>query len=151
MKIAIGCDHAGYSLKAPVMEHLRERGLEILDCGTQSTDSCDYPVFGERVARAVVNREADLGIVICGTGIGISIACNKVKGARCACVSEPLSAAMSRRHNNANVLAFGSRVIGEEMAKLCVDAFLDNAFEAGRHERRVCQLNELEEKKYSSN
>lgn len=144
MKIAFGCDHAGFDLKKTVVDHLKERGCEVLDLGTDSTASVDYPIYGARVGRAVASGEADLGVVICGTGIGISLAANKIPGIRCAAVSESLSAAFSRRHNNANVLSLGSRVIGPETAKLCVDAFLDSEFEGGRHQRRVQEILDLE-------
>ncbi|MEG0688545.1 MAG: ribose 5-phosphate isomerase B, partial [Hungatella sp.] len=118
MKIAMGNDHTAIEMKEAVKSHLEERGCEVLDLGTNSTESCDYPLYGEKVGRAVVAGEADLGIVICGTGIGISLAANKVKGIRACVCSEPYSAKLSRMHNNSNVLAFGARVIGVEMAKM---------------------------------
>lgn len=137
MKIAIGADHAGFELKAPIVSYIQSLGHEVVDFGTHSNASCDYPVFGEAVARAVVAGECDLGVLICGTGCGISMAANKVPGARACCCSEPYTAMMARRHNNANIIAFGARVIGVEMAKLIVETFLTNSFEEGRHQRRV--------------
>ncbi|MEG0369816.1 MAG: ribose 5-phosphate isomerase B [Hungatella sp.] len=144
MKIAMGNDHTAIEMKEAVKSHLEERGCEVLDLGTNSTESCDYPVYGEKVGRAVVAGEADLGIVICGTGIGISLAANKVKGIRACVCSEPYSAKLSRMHNNSNVLAFGARVIGVEMAKMITDEWLDATYEGGRHQRRVDLLMEIE-------
>ena len=117
MKIAIGNDHTALEMKAAIKAHLEEKGYEVLDLGTNSTDSCDYPVYGEKVGRAVVDGEADLGIAICGTGVGISLAANKVKGVRACVCSEPYTAKLSRMHNDSNVLAFGARVIGVELQK----------------------------------
>ncbi|MEG7530938.1 MAG: ribose 5-phosphate isomerase B [Hungatella sp.] len=144
MKIAMGNDHTAIEMKEAVKSHLEERGCEVLDLGTNSTESCDYPLYGEKVGRAVVAGEADLGIVICGTGIGISLAANKVKGIRACVCSEPYSAKLSRMHNNSNVLAFGARVIGVEMAKMITDEWLDATYEGGRHQRRVDLLMEIE-------
>ncbi|MEG0215120.1 MAG: ribose 5-phosphate isomerase B [Hungatella sp.] len=144
MKVAMGNDHTAIEMKEAVKSHLEERGCEVLDLGTNSTESCDYPVYGEKVGRAVVAGEADLGIVICGTGIGISLAANKVKGIRACVCSEPYSAKLSRMHNNSNVLAFGARVIGVEMAKMITDEWLDATYEGGRHQRRVDLLMEIE-------
>ena len=144
MKIAIGCDHGGYDLKEHLVKFLQEQGHEVQDCGTYSKESCDYPIFGEAAARAVASGDCERGIVICMTGIGISIAANKVKGIRCAHVSEPLSAEMTRRHNNANMLALGAGVIGRNMAERCVEVFLNTDFEGGRHERRVGELDAIE-------
>ncbi|MDO4438564.1 MAG: ribose 5-phosphate isomerase B [Eubacteriales bacterium] len=146
MKIAIGNDHSAVELKNEILAHLESRGFEVLNVGTDTSDSVDYPLYGEKVAKAVVNKEADLGIAICGTGVGISIACNKVKGIRACCCSEPYSAKLSRMHNNSNVLCFGARVVGSELAKMIVDSWLDAAFEGDRHQRRVNQLGELEER-----
>ena len=143
MKIAIGNDHAGYALKDTVIEVLKSRNIEILDLGCYSTESVHYPVYGEAVGRAVVSGEADKGIVICGSGIGISIAANKVPGVRCALCSEPLSAELSRQHNDANVLAMGARTIGPEMAKKIIETFLDTEFLGGRHGIRVEMLNNI--------
>jgi len=137
MKLAIGADHAGYALKDQIRDYLTEKGHELVDFGTHGSESVDYPDFGHAVGEYVAAGKAELGIVICGSGIGISISANKVEGIRCACVSESYSAAMARRHNNANVIAFGARVVGLDVAKLIVDAFLENSFEGGRHARRV--------------
>lgn len=138
--IAIGCDHGGYELKQKILVHLRQRGLEYRDFGCDSTASVDYPVYGKAVAHAVASGECEKGIVICSTGIGISIAANKVKGIRCALCSEPLSAEMTRRHNDANMLAMGGGLIGNNMADRIVDAFLNTPFEGGRHQRRVDKI-----------
>ena len=137
MKISMGCDHGGYRLKEHVKAYLTAQGHEILDCGCNSLDSCDYPEFGAAAARAVANSSCERGIVICTTGIGISITANKVKGIRCALCSEPLSAEMTRKHNNANVLAMGAGMTGPNMAERIVDTFLSTEFEGGRHQRRV--------------
>ena len=137
MKISMGCDHGGYRLKEHVKAYLTAQGHEILDCGCNSLDSCDYPEFGAAAARAVANGSCERGIVICTTGIGISITANKVKGIRCALCSEPLSAEMTRKHNNANVLAMGAGMTGPNMAERIVDTFLSTEFEGGRHQRRV--------------
>ena len=138
--IAIGCDHGGYELKQKILAHLRQRGLEYRDFGCDSTASVDYPVYGKAVAHAVASGECEKGIVICSTGIGISIAANKVKGIRCALCSEPLSAEMTRRHNDANMLAMGGGLIGNNMADRIVDVFLNTPFEGGRHQRRVDKI-----------
>lgn len=146
MKIALGCDHGGFERMQEVKAHLEELGIEYKDFGCYSTDRAHYPVHGEAAARAVASGECDLGIVICTTGIGISIAANKVKGIRCACCSDTFSAEMTRRHNNANMLAFGASVVGKGLALKLVDAFLNAEFEAGgRHEMRVNMLKEIEE------
>lgn len=145
MKIAIGSDHAGYNLKQLVADYVRTKGHEVIDLGTNSTVSVDYPNYGRAVGEAVVSKEADRGIAICGSGIGISISANKVKGVRCACVSEAYSARLSRLHNDANVIAFGERVIGSGVAYDIVDAFLETEFEGGRHENRVCLISEIED------
>ena len=144
MKIALGSDHGGYSLKQHVIAHLEERGISYQDFGCYSTESCDYPDFGRAAAQAVADGSCQLGIVICTTGIGISIAANKVKGIRCALCSEPLSAEMTRRHNDANMLAMGGGMIGPNMAARIVDAFLDTDFEGGRHQRRVDKISAIE-------
>lgn len=146
MKIAIGNDHSAVELKNIVKKHLEDQGYEVLNLGTDSEESCDYPIYGEKVGRAVVSGEADLGIAICGTGLGISLAANKVKGVRACVCSEPYTAKMSRLHNDANVLAFGARVIGSEMAKMIVDTWLSTEFEGGRHQRRVDLIMAIEEK-----
>ena len=142
--LAIGSDHGGFYLKQAVMKHLDERGIEYRDFGTYTDESCDYPDYGEAVARAVVSGECERGILICGTGIGISIAANKVHGARAALCGDCYSAEMTRRHNDANILAMGARVLGEGLALKIVDTFLDTPFEGGRHARRVAKLAEIE-------
>lgn len=142
--IAIGNDHTALALKKAVIEELTELGLEYLDLGTNSTGSCDYPIQGELAARAVADGRCELGIVICGTGVGIGLAANKVQGIRCAMVSEPYSALMARRHNDANMLALGARVLGTEYAKLIVRSFVTAKFEGARHARRVDQIKDIE-------
>ena len=144
MKIAIGNDHAAVEMKLGVKAHLESRGIEVIDMGTHTSDSCDYPVYGEKVGRAVASGEADLGIAICGTGVGIAMAAGKVKGIRACVCSEPCTARLSRMHNDSNVLAFGARIIGMEMAKMITDAWLDAEYEGGRHQRRIDQLMEIE-------
>jgi len=144
MKIALGCDHGGYELKQFIMKTLEKLGYEYEDFGCYSLESCDYPDFGAAAARAVAEGKCDRGIVICTTGIGISIAANKVRGIRCALCSEPLSAEMTRRHNNANMLAMGAGMIGKNMAERIVEVFLSTEFEGGRHERRVGLLDAIE-------
>ena len=143
---AIGSDHGGYALKQEIMKHLTERGIEYRDYGTFSTDSCDYPDYGEAVGRAVASGECERGIVVCGTGIGISIAANKVRGVRCALCGDCFSAQMAREHNDANVLALGARVLGPGLALKIVDTFLDAEFQGGRHARRVAKIMALEDK-----
>ena len=144
MKIAIGCDHGGYLLKQDILIWMEENDIEYEDLGCFSTESVDYPIYGEKVARAVASGEYDRGIVICTTGIGISIAANKVKGIRCAHCADPLSAEMTRRHNDANVLALGAGIVGPNLAKRMVEVFLNTEFEGGRHARRVAQLDAIE-------
>ena len=142
--IALACDHAAVGMKQDIMKLLDEMELSYKDFGTYTEESCAYPVFAARAARAVADGECDRGIVICGTGIGISIAANKVKGIRCALCSDPLSAELTRRHNDANMLAFGARIIGSELAKSIVRTFLTTPFEGGRHTARVEMLSKLE-------
>ena len=144
MRIAIGNDHAGVEMKMAVKAHLEERGIEVVNMGTDSSESCDYPIYGERIGKAVASGEADLGIAICGTGVGISMAAGKVKGIRACVCSEPCTAKWSRMHNDSNVLCFGARIIGIEMAKMITDTWLDAEYEGGRHQRRVDQLAEIE-------
>jgi ribose 5-phosphate isomerase B len=144
MKIAIGNDHVAVEMKRQISEYLISLGHEVINFGTDSEERCDYPVYGEAVARAVVKGDAERGIVICGTGVGISLAANRVRGVRAVACSEPYSAALSREHNNTNVLAFGARVVGIELAKLIVKSWLDAEFEGGRHEKRVKMLDEIE-------
>ena len=142
--IAIGSDHGGLVLKKEIMAHLDEMGIAYRDFGTDSEDSCDYPIYGEAVARAVVSGECERGIVVCGTGIGISIAANKVRGIRCALCGDCFSAEMARRHNDANVLALGGRVTGPGLALKIVDTFLENGFDGDRHARRIGLIADIE-------
>ena len=146
MIIAIGSDHGGYELKEEISKYLKGRGISVKDFGTHSLDSVDYPVYGESVAEAVASGTAELGIVVCGTGQGIAMAANKVKGIRAAVVSETYSAEMTRLHNNANVLSLGGRVVGVGLALKIVETFISTPFEAGRHERRVDMLAAIEAK-----
>ena len=146
MKIAIGNDHAAVEMKNIIKDYLEEKGYEVINFGTDTTESVDYPLYGEKVGNAVVSGAADLGIAICGTGVGISIACNKVNGVRAVCCSEPYSAKLSRIHNNSNVLCFGARVIGPELAKMIVDEWLGAEFLGGRHQRRVDLISEIEKR-----
>ena len=143
MRIALAADHAGYLLKDELAQWLREAGHDVTDLGTNGPESVDYPEFGSRLASAVATGKADRGIVVCGSGIGISIAVNRNPACRCARVSDPLSAQLAREHNDANVLAMGARLIGSDMAKACAAAFLDTDFAGGRHQRRVDQLSNL--------
>jgi len=140
MKIALAADHAGYLLKDELAKWLREAGEEVIDLGTNGPESVDYPQFGARLARAIASGEAERGIAVCGSGIGISIAVNREPACRCARVSDPLSARLAREHNDANVIALGARLIGSDMARACVTEFLIRLFEGGRHQRRVDQL-----------
>ena len=142
--IAIASDHGGFELKQEMMAHLRERGLEYEDFGTFSPESCDYPDFGEPAARAVAEGRCDRGILICGTGIGMSITANKIKGIRCALCGDCYSAELTRRHNDANVIALGAGMIGPNLARRMVEVFLNTEFEGGRHARRVAQLDAIE-------
>ena len=142
--IAIGSDHGGYALKQVIISHLADRGIEFRDFGAYSEESCDYPEYGEAVGRAVASGECELGIAVCGTGIGISIAANKVHGVRAAACSDCFTAEMCRRHNDANVLALGGRVIGPGLALKIVDIFLSTGFDGGRHARRLGKLAEIE-------
>ena len=137
MKIAFGCDHGGYELKQELMKWAQEQGHEVKDVGCYNMDSCDYPDFGEAVARAVASGECERGVVMCTTGIGISISANKVAGIRCALCGDLWSAEMTRRHNNANVLCLGGRVLTEEQAVSLAKLFVSTPFEGGRHQRRI--------------
>ena len=138
MKISLGCDHGGYALKEHIKAYLESKGHEVVDCGTYSTDSCDYPIFGEAAARKVQSGECERGIVICTTGIGISIAANKVRGIRCALLDNPMSARLTREHNDTNMMALGAAVTGEMLALEIVDVWLDTEFShAERHQRRI--------------
>jgi ribose 5-phosphate isomerase B len=143
MRIALAADHAGYLLKDELASWLREQGHDVTDLGTNGPESVDYPEFGAKLARAVGSGTAERGIAVCGSGIGISIAVNRDVRCRCARVSEPLSAELAREHNDANVLALGARLVGSDMAKACVSAFLDTGFAGGRHQRRVDELSQL--------
>lgn len=145
--IALACDHAALDMKEEIKKLLSEMGETYHDYGTYTTDSCDYPVFAARAAKAVADGTCEKGIVICGTGIGISISANKIKDIRCALCSEPLSAQLTRQHNDANMLAMGARVIGPELAKTIVKTFLTTPFDGGRHQRRIDLITALEEGK----
>lgn len=144
MKVAVGCDHGGFVLKDAVISTLEELGAQVVDMGTYSTESVDYPVYGKKVADAVANGDCDLGVVMCGTGIGISIAANKVKGIRAAVVTDEFMAEMTRRHNNANIIALGGRVITPEKAKSLVKAWYTAEFEGGRHQKRIDMITQIE-------
>ncbi len=143
MRIALAADHAGYELKDELAAWLREAGHEIADLGTNGSESVDYPQFGARLAAEVASGRAERGIAVCGSGIGISIAVNRNPSCRCARVDDPLSARLAREHNDSNVIAFGARLIGHDMARACVTAFLGSDFAGGRHQRRVDQLSAL--------
>ncbi len=145
MKLVIGNDHAAVDMKNEIKQYLEDKGIEIVDVGTNSTDSFNYPISGYRVGKMVAEGKVDGGIAICGTGVGISLACNKVDGVRACCCSEPYSAEMSKRHNNSNVICFGARVIGIETAKQIVDAWINAKFEGGRHENRVNMIMEIQD------
>ena len=147
MRIGIGNDHSAVEMKREVMKFLQDLGYEVINYGTDSTESCDYPVYGEKVGQAVASKEVDLGILICGTGVGISLAANKVKGIRAVVCSEPYSARLSRQHNNTNILALGARVVGIELAKMIIEEWLNAEFEGGRHQRRVDMIMDIENKK----
>ena len=144
--VAFGADHGGFELKEAVKRHLEERGIEYRDYGTYTPESCDYPDYGAAVGRAVASGECERGIVICGTGIGISMAANKIDGVRCALCGDCFSAEMARAHNDANVLALGARTLGEGLALKIVDTFLDGEFQGGRHARRVAKIMALEDR-----
>lgn len=143
-KIAFGCDHVGFILKEDILAHLAAKGIEVIDKGTWSGERTDYPRYSSAVAEAVVAGEVEGGILICGTGVGISITANKFTGIRAVVCSEPYSAQLSRQHNNTNVLAFGSRVVGLELAKMIVDSWLAAEFEGGRHQTRVAAIAQIE-------
>jgi ribose 5-phosphate isomerase B len=143
MRIALAADHAGYLLKDELAAWLREQGHEVSDLGTNGPESVDYPEYGIRLATAIASGDAERGIAVCGSGIGIAIAINREPRCRCAQVNEPLSAELARSHNDANAIALGARLIGSDMARACVAAFLDTPFAGGRHQRRVDQLSHL--------
>jgi len=144
MKIAIGNDHAAVEMKNYISQKLIEKGYEVVNFGTDTSASVDYPVYGKKVGEAVAKGECDLGVLICGTGVGISLAANKVKGVRAVVCSEPYSAKLSRMHNNANIVAFGARVIGPELAWMITETFVNTEFEGGRHARRVDMIKAIE-------
>ena len=143
MRIAVGSDHAGFHLKERLAAHLRDRGHDVVDCGTHSDDRVDYPDFGAAVGRAVRAGEADGGLCVCGSGIGIAMAANKIDGVRAATVHDATSARLTKQHNDANVICIGERLTGPEVATDCVDAWLDATFEGGRHSGRVAKLDSL--------
>ena len=144
MKLAIGNDHAAVELKFEIMEHLKERGIEVVNVGTDTHDRFNYPVAGYKVAKMVAAGEVDGGVLICGTGVGISLSANKVKGIRCAVCSEPYTAKLSKQHNNTNIIAFGARVVGPDLAKMIVDEWMDAEFQGGRHAHRVGMIMEID-------
>ena len=146
MKIAIGNDHAAVNLKKEIMEYVQSLGHEVTNFGTDSTESCHYPEFGEKVGIAVASGEFDCGILICGTGVGISIAANKVNGVRAAVCSDTSTARLVKQHNNANIIAFGERIVGVELAKDIVKAYLEAEFLGGRHAIRVDMISEIEKR-----
>lgn len=146
MKIAIGNDHAATELKMEIAEYVKNLGHEVINFGTDGHESCDYPVYGEKVGRAVAAGEADCGILICGTGVGISLAANKVKGVRCGVCSDTTTAHLIKEHNDANIIAFGARIVGSEQAKDIVKAYLEAEFMGGRHQKRVDMICKIEEK-----
>lgn len=145
MKIAIGNDHTAVAMKNHITKYLEEQGHEIINFGTDSEERCDYPIYGKKVADAVASGECERGILICGTGIGISLAANKVKGIRAAVCSESYSARLTRLHNNANIIAFGARVVGEATAEAIVDAFIGTDYEGGRHQKRIDMITAIEQ------
>ena len=144
MKIVIGNDHFGYGLKLHIKEYLMQRGHEVLDVGTNQTERTDYPVFAIKAAKAIASGECENGILICGSGVGMSIAANKVRGIRAVVCSESYSARLAKEHNNANIVAFGSRVVGTAIAESIVDAFIGSVFDGGRHQRRLDMISEIE-------
>lgn len=146
MKIIIGNDHAATAMKFEIMEYLQELGHEVVNVGTDDNGSCNYPEYGEKVGRAVAAGEADCGVLICGTGVGISIAANKVPGVRAAVCSDVTTARLVKEHNNANIIAFGARIVGVETAKDIVKAYLDAEFAGGRHQQRIDMIHEIEKK-----
>ena len=144
MKIAVACDHGGFRLKNVLMEDLKKQGDEVVDFGTYNDESCDYPDYSAKAARAVANGECEKGVVVCGTGIGVSITCNKVKGIRCALVHDVFSAKATRAHNDTNMIAMGQRVIGEGLALEILNAWLHTDYEGGRHDQRIAKMMALE-------
>ena len=148
MKIAVGCDHAGLNVKNKIINYLKDNGYEYTDVGTYTLDSCDYPDFANEVAQKVAQGECDKGIIVCGTGIGVSIVANKVKGIRCAHCTDTFSAKACREHNNANVITFGDRITGIGIILDCVKLFLETEFLGGRHEKRVDKITQIENKNF---
>ncbi len=146
MKIAIGSDHVGFDLKLSIKKHLEDNGYDCIDFGTYSKERTDYPIYGEAVAHAVADGDCDKGILICGTGVGISLSANKVKGIRAVVCSEPYSALLSRQHNDTNILAVGARVVGLDLALMIVDTWIEGKFEGGRHQKRIDLISEIENK-----
>lgn len=144
MKVGLAADHGGYDLKEIIKDHLKEKNIEYIDYGTESTDSVDYPDYALKLGEAIKNEEVDTGIAICGTGIGMSIALNKVPGIRAAHCTDTFSARAARRHNNAHVLCLGARITGSEIAKDIVDNYLESSFDGGRHQRRIDKITEIE-------
>ena len=145
MKLAIGNDHAGVELKQEIQAYLESKGIEVVNVGTDANESYPYAISGYKVAKLVAGGEVDGGVLICGTGVGISLAANKVKGIRACVCSEPVTARLTKQHNNANIIAFGARIVGAETAKAIVDAWLEAKFEGGRHQTRVDMIHEIEE------
>lgn len=145
MKIAVACDHGGLRLKNVLIEDMKKKGYEVIDFGTYTDDSCDYPDYASKAAKAVANKECDRGVVVCGTGIGVSITANKVDGIRCALVHDVFSAKATRTHNDTNMLAMGQRVIGEGLALEVLNAWLTTDYEGGRHDLRIQKMMALEE------
>ena len=144
-KLVIGNDHAAVELKNEIKAYLEEKGYEVINVGTDTHESCNYPVYGYKAARMVADGEVDGGILICGTGVGISLTANKVKGIRCCVCSEPFTAKLSKQHNNTNMLAFGARVVGPDLAKMIVDEWLNAQFQGGRHATRVNMIMEVQD------
>lgn len=144
MKLAIGNDHVAVEMKKEIKAHLEQKGIEVIDVGTQSTERFNYPISGYKVAKLVADGDVDGGVLICGTGIGISLAANKVKGIRACACSDPYTARLSKQHNNSNIVAFGARVIGIETAKMIVDEWLNAKYEGGRHQERIDMIAEIE-------
>ncbi len=144
MKLAIGNDHVAVEMKKEIKAYLEQKGMEVIDVGTDSTDRFHYPISGYKVGKLVASGEVDGGVLICGTGVGISLAANKVKGIRACVCSEPYTARLSRQHNNSNIIAFGARVIGIETAKMIVDEWLAAKYEGGRHQLRIDMISEIE-------
>lgn len=147
MKIGIGNDHVALDMKEEIKAYLETKGLTVVDFGTNTSERCDYPVYGKAVAEAVASGAVDCGVLICGTGVGISLSANKVPGIRACVCSEPYSAKLSKEHNNTNIIAFGARVIGIETAKMIVDEWLDAKFEGGRHQKRIDMITEIEQER----